>query len=77
MVVMILVPIFTVFQVSFTEVGRSGKLLDFNGVDNYKVIFADPIFWMTLRNTVIWTIVVVGISTIIGFVLAMVLNTEL
>jgi len=76
MVIMILVPIFTVFQVSFTEVGRSGKLGDFNGIDNYKAIFADPIFWRTLLNTVIWTIVVVGISTVIGFILAMVLNTE-
>lgn len=76
MVVMILVPVITVFQVSVTEVGRSGKLGDFNGIDNYKAVFADPIFWMTLRNTVIWTVVVVGISTLIGFVLAMVLNTE-
>lgn len=76
MVVMILVPIITVFQISFTEVGRSGKLGDFNGIENYKAIFADPIFWMTLRNTLIWTFVVVGVSTIIGFILAMVLNTE-
>ena len=76
MVVLILVPIFTVFRISFTEVGRSGKLGDFNGVANYLAIFEDPIFWMTLRNTVIWTIAVVGISTIIGFVLAMVLNTK-
>lgn len=76
MVVMILVPIFTVFRISFTKVGRSGKLGAFNGVANYEAIFNDPIFWMTLRNTIIWTIVVVGISTVIGFILAMVLNTE-
>ena len=76
MAVMILVPIFTVFRISFTEVGRSGKLMDFNGVDNYLAIFDDPVFWMTMRNTIIWTLVVVGLSTVIGFVLAMVLNTE-
>jgi len=76
MVVMILVPIFTVFRISFTEVGRSGKLMNFNGVDNYMAIFDDPVFWMTMRNTIIWTLVVVGLSTIIGFILAMVLNTE-
>lgn len=76
MVVMILVPIFTVFRISFTEVGRSGKLGDFNGVDNYLAVFEDPIFWMTLRNTVIWTIAVVGISTVIGFVMAMILNEK-
>ena len=76
MVVMILVPIFTVFRISFTEVGRSGKLMDFNGIDNYLAIFDDPVFWMTMRNTIVWTLVVVGLSTVIGFVLAMVLNTE-
>lgn len=76
MVVMILVPIFTVFRISFTKVGRSGKLGGFTGLSNYEAVWNDPIFWMTLRNTLIWTIVVVGISTIIGFILAMVLNTE-
>lgn len=76
MSVMILVPIGTVFRISFTKVGRSGKLGGFTGISNYQAIFKDPIFWMTLRNTLIWTIVVVGISTIIGFILAMVLNTE-
>ena len=76
MVVMILVPIFTVFRISFTEVGRSGKLGDFNGIANYQAIFNDPIFWRTLLNTVIWTIAVVGLSTVIGFILAMVLNTS-
>ena len=48
MVVLILVPIFTVFRISFTEVGRSGKLGDFNGVANYLAIFEDPIFWKYL-----------------------------
>ena len=76
MTFMIVVPIFTVFKISMTKVGRSGKLLGFNGIDNYIAIFKDPVFWMTLRNTVIWTIVVVGVSTLIGFILAMVLNTE-
>ena len=76
MVFMILVPIFTVFRISVLKVGRSGKLGDFIGLANYLEVFEDPVFGMTLRNTIIWTIAVVGISTIIGFVLAMVLNTK-
>ena len=76
MVVMILVPIFTVFRISMLKVGRSGKLGDFNGFTNYLEVFDDPVFWMTLKNTVVWTVAVVGISTIIGFALAMVLNTK-
>lgn len=74
MVFMILVPIVTVFQISFSEVGRTGKIKGFNGIANYLDIFREPVFWRTLENTVVWTVVVVGISTIIGFILAMVLN---
>lgn len=74
MCIFILVPIVTVFQVSFSEVGRSGLIGDFNGFANYIDIFHDPIFWLTLKNTLVWTVVVVGLSTLIGFILAMVLN---
>ncbi len=76
MVSMILIPIITVFKTSFSEVGRSGVIRGFNGVQNYLDIFEEPTFWHTLQNTVIWTIVVVGVSTVIGFILAMVLNQE-
>lgn len=76
MVTMIVIPIFSVFKISFSEVGRSGLIKGLNGIQNYLDIFADPTFWHTLQNTIIWTIVVVGLSTIIGFVLAMVLNQE-
>ena len=76
MTVFIMIPIFTVFKISFSEVGRTGKIKGFNGVANYAAIFDEPVFWHTLGNTLIWTVVVVGLSTIIGFVLAMVLNQE-
>lgn len=76
MSVFILIPIITVFRVSFSEVGRTGKIKGFNGVENYISVFHEPVFWKTLSNTIIWTVVVVGLSTIIGFVLALVLNQE-
>ena len=76
MVVMILVPIYTVFKISFSEVGRTGKIKGFNGIENYLEIFEEAAFWTTLSNTLIWTVVVVGLSTVIGFILAMVLNQE-
>ena len=76
MVVMILVPIVTVFRISFSDVGRTGKIRGFNGIQNYLDIFNEPAFWTTLQNTLVWTVVVVGLSTIIGFILAMVLNQK-
>ncbi len=76
MVVMIIIPIYSVFQISFSEVGRTGKIKGFNGIQNYLEIFEEPAFWTTLTNTIVWTVVVVGLSTVIGFILAMVLNQE-
>lgn len=74
--IMILIPILTVFQTSFSEVSKVGVNKGFNGVANYIAIFKEQAFWNTLKNTVVWTIVVVGLSTLFGFILAMVLNTK-
>ena len=76
MVGMILIPIISVFKISFSEVGRSGLVRGLNGVQNYLDIFDEPVFWHTLQNTVVWTVVVVGVSTVFGFILAMVLNQD-
>ena len=76
MVTMIVIPIFSVFKISFSEVGRSGVVKGLNGIQNYLDMFAEPTFWHTLQNTVVWTVAVVGLSTVIGFVLALVLNQE-
>lgn len=76
MVTMIVIPIISVFKISFSEVGRSGLIKGLNGIQNYLDVFEEPAFWTTLQNTFVWTIAVVGLSTVIGFVLAMVLNQE-
>lgn len=76
MLIMILIPIVTVFHTSFSEVSKVGVNRGWNGIDNYIAIFNEPTFWHTLQNTAVWTVVVVGVSTVFGFILAMVLNTK-
>ncbi|MCI6662715.1 MAG: sugar ABC transporter permease [Treponema sp.] len=74
--VMILIPIVTVFQSSFSEISKAGVNRGWNGIANYISIFNNPTFWHTLKNTLVWTVVVVGLSTVIGFTLAMILNVQ-
>lgn len=76
MVIFIVIPIITVFQMSFSEVGRTGLIRGFNGIENYKDILTDKTFWHTLKNTLVWTVAVVGLSTLIGIILALVLNQK-
>ncbi len=75
MAVMVAVPIFTVFRLSLSQISKAGVVKGFAGLSNFKEIFASPTFWHTLGNTLIWTVAVVGLSTLLGFILAMVLNT--
>lgn len=74
MCVMIVIPIVTVFRLSMSNISKAGIVKGFNGLDNFKAILESPTFIHILLNTLVWTIAVVGISTLFGFILAMVLN---
>lgn len=76
MVVFILFPIFEVFRTAFSEVSRAGIVKGFAGFDNFTKVLKSSSFGMVLKNTLVWTIVVVGLSTLIGIILALVLNNE-
>lgn len=76
MTVFILFPIFEVFRTSLSEVSKAGIIKGFAGLDNFKKVVTGSTFGMVLKNTLVWTIVVVGLSTLIGFALALMLNNE-
>lgn len=76
MAIFIVVPIFYVFRMAFSNVTKAGLIKEFNGFDNFSRVIASPAFGIVLKNTLIWTVAVVGLSTLIGFVLALLLNNE-
>ncbi len=76
MAIFILVPIFEVFRISLSQVTRSGLIKGFTGLDNFEKVLKGSTFSMVLQNTLVWTVVVVGLSTLIGFILALVLNNQ-
>ena len=74
--IFIIVPIFTVFRMAFSEVSKTGKIKGFAGFDNFLKVMDNPEFSMVLSNTLLWTIVVVGLSTLLGFGLALLLHNK-
>lgn len=46
----------------------------FCGFDNFKELFQDHIFWLGLKNNIIWTISCVVVEVILGLLIAMLLN---
>ena len=76
MAVFILVPIFSVFELSVSDVSKAGKIKGFNGLDNFVKVIGNAAFGMVLKNTLVWTVAVVGLSTVLGFILALLLNNK-
>ena len=76
MSIFIIIPIFTVFRMAFSEVSKTGKIRGFAGFENFIEVMRNPEFSMVLSNTLVWTVVVVGLSTLLGFILALLLNNK-
>ena len=76
MSIFIIIPIFTVFRMAFSEVSKTGKIRGFAGFGNFIDVMNNPEFSKVLSNTVVWTILVVVLSTLLGFILALLLNNK-
>ncbi len=74
--IFVIFPILIVFKLSFSEISKSGVVGDFIGFQNYIDAIKLPAFGIVMRNTLFWVLSVVGISTILGFIIAMVLNQK-
>ncbi len=76
MSVFILVPIVFVFRMALSDVSKAGLIKGFNGAANFAKVLKSNAFGIVLKNTLIWTVAVVALSTILGFILALVLNNQ-
>ena len=68
--IFVIFPILIVFKLSFSEISKSGVVGDFIGFQNYIDAIKLPAFGIVMRNTLFWVLSVVGISTILGFIIA-------
>ena len=76
MAIFILVPIVFVFRMSLSEVSKAGIIRGFSGFANFTKVMNSSAFKLVLRNTIVWTVAVVVLSTVLGFILALMLNNE-
>lgn len=76
MSIFIIIPIGYVFYMAFSDVSRAGLVKGFAGFANFEDVLTSAKFSLVLKNTIIWTIAVVVLSTVLGFILALLLNNE-
>jgi len=74
--IFVIFPIVIVFRLSFSEISKAGVAGDFIGLQNYIDAVNLPAFSTVMKNTLFWVVSVVGISTLLGFIIALILNQK-
>ena len=74
--VFVVFPILIVFKLSFSEISKAGVIGGYIGFQNYKDAVNLPAFKTVMLNTFWWVVSVVGISTVLGFIIALVFNQK-
>jgi multiple sugar transport system permease protein len=64
--IMLLGPTVAVFALSFTDWTFGMPEIGWAGLDNYREMIADAVFWKTLRNTLAYVAFVVPLSVFLG-----------
>lgn len=80
-VLMLLVTVYPILQAMFDSL-FSFRLTapddrEFVGLGNYGVILSDSVFWYALFITVLITVITVAVELVLGFALALVMNTAI
>ena len=69
-------PIIYVFFMSFFKVNKLAELVSFSGLANYSYMFSKPEFWQIIIRSCVWTALAVAAKTIIGLIIALLLNVD-
>ena len=70
-------PIFYSLFLSFFKWDMIAPKKRFIGLENYRVILTDPLFWVVTKNTLILFVWVVVLKLVISLSLALVMNRDL
>ncbi len=74
--VFIIIPVICSFSLSFADWDLINEI-KFAGLNNYKIILTDNLFWQMLRNTFVYAISVSVLGVILPLILACILNSKI
>jgi multiple sugar transport system permease protein len=72
-----IIPIIQTIYLSFFKSGAFGRGNIFVGLDNYKKMISDEQTWYAVRNTLVYTCLVVPVTIVIALIIAVVLNKKI
>ena len=70
----VLYPIVEIVLMSFSKVNSIAQRGEFIGLANYQQFLDDPVFGNVVLQTLLWTVVIVGVTTLMSIPVALALN---
>jgi multiple sugar transport system permease protein len=67
-------PIFYVFLMAFSKANRISQITGFAGLANFRDLFGHRQFWVITVRSLMWTALAVAAKTLLGMLIAVVLN---
>jgi multiple sugar transport system permease protein len=73
---LVALPFLLALAFSLSDVTTGDPSLDWVGVRNFEAIFDDPVFWRSLRNTLLFTVVSMALTVVLAKTLALILIAD-
>jgi multiple sugar transport system permease protein len=70
------IPLLLALAFAFSDVTVGDPSFDWVGFRNFDAIFDDPVFWRSLRNTVVFTVISMALTIVLAKALAMILIAD-
>jgi multiple sugar transport system permease protein len=75
-IALVALPLFLAIAFAFSDVTVGDPSFDWVGLRNFDAIFDDPVFWRSLRNTVVFTVIAMALTIVVAKALAMILVAD-
>jgi len=77
LMIFFVIPVVLAFTLAFTNARLiSPTPAHFVGLRNFRILFSDPIFWKSVRNTLYFAVVVVPVQAGLALILALLVNAK-
>ncbi len=75
-VALVAFPLGLAIAFSFSDVTAGDPSFDWVGLENYRNVFDDPVFWRSLRNTIVFTVISMLLIVVFAKILANILIAD-
>ena len=75
--IFVLIPLLLSLFLSFYTTDMFFMDMSFNGLGNFKRVFQDSLFWLSIKNILLYTVMAVPLNVIIALLLASLVNSRI